>query len=274
MRPDSRTARLVAAGAHPNLLGLDLELASADVLKPPAKTIGVPTVRRTLSLFGSTSVDGGHRVCIVDSAEDLTVQAANALLKTIEEPPPRSTILIVSHAPQRALPTIRSRCRKLNLSPLSPREVLAVARSLELAGPEGGEGAPDTVERAAERAEGSLRRLLELLDPKRLALLDELSRLLAGLPALPMSRVLAFAEKLGGRGGEAEFELVLDAVQHWASERIRRDAEHGARRLAPLAELCDKVADAARSVDTYNLDRRPLILSMFGDLADVVRDAA
>ncbi len=268
-----RTARQVAAGSHPNLIVLDLETASADVDRSPAKTIPVKTTRRALSFFGTTAANGGWRVMIVDSAEDLTVQAANALLKTIEEPPPNSTILIVSHAPQRVLPTIRSRCRKLALSPLSPAEVLDVLRSL---GPHvlpEGEGADQVVQRAADRAEGSVGRALSLFDPKRQAILDELSSLLEGLPKLPMLRVLNLAEKLADRRAEGNFELALDAVQLWAAERIRAEASLGPARLAPLAELCEKVGDAARSVETYNLDRRPFVVTMFGDLAEVVRAA-
>ncbi|NNM72077.1 DNA polymerase III subunit delta' [Enterovirga aerilata] len=272
--PAGRTARQIAAGAHPNLIVLDLETASADVERPPAKTIPVKTTRRALAFFGTTAANGGHRVMIVDSAEDLTVQSANALLKTIEEPPPRSTILVVAHAPQRVLPTIRSRCRKLNLSPLPQAQVLEILRSFGPDALAGGEGGPELVERAAERAEGSVGRALGLLDPKRQAVLDELASLLQALPDPPMLRVLSLAEKLADRRAEGTFELALDAVQLWAAERIRAGAELGPARLAPLAELCEKVADAARSVETYNLDRRPFVVSMFGDLAEVVRAAA
>ena len=272
--PDSRTARLVASAAHPNLVTLDLETANADVDRPPARTVPIKTVRRALALFGSTATDSGHRVCIVDSAEDLTPQAANALLKTIEEPPARSTVLIISHAPQRVLPTVRSRCRKLNLQALSVGEIRAIARSLDLGGNSVENDARDVVDAATERADGSVRRMLDLLDPKRLALLREARSLLDALPALSTGRVLALADKLSGRQGDADFPLVLDTVEHWIAERIRRDVELGARRLAPLAELCDKIADGARSVETFNLDRRPFVLSMFGDLAEAIREAA
>ena len=90
--------------SHPNLAVL--RRAPATDKKGASATIPVDAVRRALSVFGSTSADGGYRICIVDSAEDLTISSANALLKVIEEPPPRSIFLIVSHAPQRLLPTI------------------------------------------------------------------------------------------------------------------------------------------------------------------------
>src|SRR5690606_22586577 len=83
----------------------------------------VEDVRRTVSFFGSTSAYGGYRVCIVDSAEALNKSGANALLNVLEEPPPRSILIIVSHSPGRLLPTIRSRCRRMILRPLTQPNV-------------------------------------------------------------------------------------------------------------------------------------------------------
>src|SRR3712207_3881883 len=80
-------ARQVMALSHPNLSVL--RRAPATDKKGPSATIPVDAVRRALAMFGSTAADGGYRVCIVDSAEDLTISSANALLKVIEEPPPR-----------------------------------------------------------------------------------------------------------------------------------------------------------------------------------------
>ena len=234
--------------------------------KPPARSIPVRTVRRALSFFGSTSADGGERVCIVDAAEDLLPAAANALLKTIEEPPARSTILIVSHAPQRLLPTIRSRCRKLSLSPLSDAEVEAV---LETLGPETASRAT-ALRRAAALSEGSVRRALSLLDAKRLATIEEVGALLDGLPSVPTLRVLALAEKLADRKGSDDLPVALDAVRSWAAARVRARAGEGAARLAPLASLWDRIDEAARSVETFNLDRRPFVVAMFADLAEAV----
>ncbi len=268
--PGGRTFRQVEAGSHPNLLVLDLDRASMDVDKPPARTIGVKTVRRALAFFGSTSADGGHRVCIVDAAEDLLPAGANALLKTVEEPPSRATILIVSHAPQRVLPTIRSRCRKLVLPPLGEDDVATILAGLPAAA-----GAdPATVARAAALGEGSVSRALALLEPARLSLLDEVAGVLDQLPFVSHLRVLRIGDKLADRKGEDDLPLVLDTVRAWVATRIRDRVGQGAASLAPLAELCERIDEAARSVDTYNLDRRPFIVGMFTDLAEAVGRAA
>ena len=84
-----------------------------------ASEISVEAVRQGLQVFQLSAAFGGWRVAIVDSAEDLNRNSANALLKMVEEPPQRSLILIVSHRPGQVLPTIRSRCRRLRLDPLS-----------------------------------------------------------------------------------------------------------------------------------------------------------
>src|SRR5215212_10293346 len=162
--PKAVAARQVAALSHPNLAVLRRTPGSDK--KGPSATISVETVRRALDLFGSTAADGGYRVCIVDSAEDLTIASANALLKVIEEPPPRSVFLIVSHAPQRVLATIRSRCRRLLLRPLDAHDIRSVIDSL---GTPFADASGDLLDRAIELGEGSVRRTLEMLDEDKVS---------------------------------------------------------------------------------------------------------
>src|ERR1700736_1609309 len=113
-------ARQITAGAHGGLLVLERGLNDRGVLRT---VITVDETRETISFFGSTAAVDGWRVCIVDTVDELNPNAANALLKILEEPPQRSLFLLVSHSPARALPTILSRCRKLPLRPLSTADV-------------------------------------------------------------------------------------------------------------------------------------------------------
>jgi DNA polymerase III subunit delta' len=266
---DSHVARQVAALSHPNLSVL--RRAPATDKKGPSATIPVDAVRRALGMFGSTAADGGYRVCIVDSAEDLTISSANALLKVIEEPPPRSIFLIVSHAPQRVLPTIRSRCRRLLLRPLEERHIRGAIASL---GSPWADIPQDVVDQALHYGEGSVRRTMELLDSDKVAFIDQVTRLLDGLPKTDTKQVLALAEALARRDADDSYELALETVQRWVSERLHERAGLGASRLAPLVEVCEKIGRSAREIDVFNLDRRPFILTMFDDLADAVRRAA
>src|SRR5882672_2910076 len=114
--PAHRTVRRIAVNAHPDLLVLERTPGDSGKMRT---VITVEQVRRLTTFFGSTAGEGGWRVCIVDSADELKYpEGSNALLKMLEEPPSRSLFLLVSHAPGRLLPTIRSRCRRLALRPL------------------------------------------------------------------------------------------------------------------------------------------------------------
>lgn len=266
---ESQAARQVAALSHPNLAVL--RRSPPTDKKAASTTIPVDAVRRALNMFGSTAANGGYRVCIVDSAEDLTISSANALLKVIEEPPPRSLFLIVSHAPQRVLPTIRSRCRRLLLRPLDNREIRAAITSL---GSPWSDIPQEVVDQALRYGEGSVRRTLELLDAEKVAFIDQVTKLLDGLPRTDTKQILALAEALARRDADDSYELTLETVQRWVSERLQDRAGLGASRLAPLVEVCEKIGRSAREIDVFNLDRRPFILTMFDDLADAVRRAA
>ena len=122
---DHPVARRIAAQAQADLLVLERVInEQTDKLYT---VIRVDDVRRAVPFFGSTAGEGGWRIAIVDAVDDLQREGANALLKVLEEPPPRTLLLLVSHAPGRELPTIRSRCRRLLLRPL---DVADVARAL------------------------------------------------------------------------------------------------------------------------------------------------
>jgi DNA polymerase III subunit delta' len=267
--PEASPARQVAALSHPNLAVL--RRSPGTDKKAPSATISVDAVRNALHVFNTTAADGGYRVCIVDSADDLTIASANALLKMIEEPPPRSVFLIVSHAPQRLLPTIRSRCRRLLLRPLADEDIRAVIRTL---GPPWSEAPDDLLAQAVALGEGSVRRTLEMLDEETIAFVSRLTAMLQSLPNLDLKAVLSLADSLARRDAENEYVLVLETVRRWISARLHAQAGEGAQRLAPLVEVCEKVAQSAREVDVYNLDRRPLVLALFDDLAGAIRRTA
>src|SRR5579864_3139438 len=122
--PDDAVARHVTAGAHGGLLTLERSANDKGVMRT---VITVDETRETISFFGSTAAVEGWRVCIVDTVDELNPNAANALLKILEEPPQQSLFLLVSHAPARVLPTILSRCRKLPMRPLATEDVTRAA---------------------------------------------------------------------------------------------------------------------------------------------------
>jgi DNA polymerase-3 subunit delta' len=265
LRVDSSdpVARQVAAGAHGGLLTLERTRNDKGVLRT---VITVDETRETISFFGSTAAGEGWRVCVVDTVDELNPNAANALLKVLEEPPQQSLFLLVSNAPARVLPTILSRCRKLLLRPLASSDVLRAAADASAMAPDD----PALIE-ATEAAEGSVARAITLLGGDALKLQQRAATLLAALPSVDPRELHALGDALGSSDRVA-LAAFIDSVDRWFSERLRADqADANLPRLARLAEVWEKINRAARDTAEYNLERKPLVFSVFGLLAEATR---
>jgi DNA polymerase-3 subunit delta' len=268
--PDHPVSHQLEALAHPDLVLLRREFNEKS--KKFYSEIRTEDVRGAIHLFQQAAGAGGYRICIVDSADDLNRSGANALLKTIEEPPPKSLFLIVAHRPDSLLPTLRSRCRRILLKPLAQDAILNILEGL---GPPWSQLPPDERIEAAARAQGSLHDALRLLSGHGGALDTQIRTMLEALPQVDWLAVHALADRITGRDGLADYETLMITIIDWLSETTRERAEAvqapDLKRLAPLAEVWEKVAEAARETDTLNLDRRPLVLSIFADLAMATR---
>ena len=257
--PQHPVARMVASQSHVDLVVL--RRIWNDKSKNFFANIRVDDVRDVVRFFGTTAGAGGWRIAIVDSAEDLAPAGANALLKVLEEPPPRALFLIVSHQPARLLPTIRSRCRKLMLAPLDAEDV---RRAASLARPDL-EGAP--LQGSLPLAQGSVRRAITLAGGDAVTIHQSLMGLLARLPNLDVAAAHALADRCMGKGTEENFALLLAFVEEWLHQRLLAERGAPAHRLARWAEVWDKARSAARDVEAYNLDRKPFVLSTLSMLA-------
>jgi len=237
--------------------------------------IRVEDVRRTVSFFGSTAGEGGWRVCIVDTADELqNPQASNALLKVLEEPPPRALFLLISNAPAQLLPTIRSRCRRLMLRPLDPVDVARAAGAALDRDPNDTE-----LSEAAAASDGSVGRALDLLDGEALALRKRIGSLLDRLPEIDTRALHALGESMAGTASEP-LEAFVDTVNAWIEAQVVRgqvprgaqqDATADKGRLVRLAEAWETINQSARDADIYNLERKPLVFNVFGLLAEAAR---
>jgi DNA polymerase-3 subunit delta' len=255
-------ARRIAAQAQGDLLVI--ERVINEQTGKLYTVIRVDDVRRTVSFFGSTAGAGGWRIAIVDSVDDLQREGANALLKVLEEPPQRALLLLVSHAPGRELPTIRSRCRRLLLRPLDAADVAhAVAAAT-------GRGKDDAeVREAASAAGGSVARALALLDGAALALRQRVLDLIAQLPDPDPRALHALGDALGGSDPQT-LAAFMDLVNGWLAARLG-DGTQAKPQLAALSATWDKVNRAAAEVETYNLERKPFAFAVFGALAEAAR---
>src|SRR5215470_3867930 len=259
--PAHPTVRRIAVNAHPDLLVLERTLGDSGKMRT---VITVDQVRRLTTFFGSTAGEGGWRVCIVDSADELKYpEGSNALLKMLEEPPPRSLFLLVSHAPGRLLPTIRSRCRRLTLRPLEQGD-LARAASIAL----GASPGDPAVAAAVAAALGSVSRAIALAGGPMLALREKVAELLSVLPSTDPQALHALGDQLDRDRGL--LEVFVGAVRDWLSGRL--DTEVGnLGRLARTADLWERLNRSARDVEVYNLERKPFVFTIFGLLAEASR---
>ncbi|WP_237481645.1 DNA polymerase III subunit delta' [Lichenibacterium dinghuense] len=261
--PDHPAARRVAGGAPGDVAVL--RRAWNDKTGKFFSEIRVDEVRRMSGLFQQASRAGGYRICIIDTAEDLNTNSANALLKLIEEPPSRSLFLLLAHHPAQALPTLRSRCRKLALDPLAPADAAAALRAL---GRPWSETEPAALDEALRRAGGSVSGALPYLGGERLILDRETARLLARLPEVDWAGLHRLADKVGS--DEDDFAVLTGAILDWLHGRLGAGATEP-RRLAPLAEVWEKVRRSARDTLALNLDKKTFLFSTFADLAQATR---
>lgn len=271
--PESHpVARRLRAGAEPGLFLL--RRGPNDKGDRLSADIRVDEVRRLKSFLHLSAADGGRRVVIVDAADELNINAANALLKLLEEPPAGAMLLLISHQPSGLLPTIRSRCRELRLPPLSPDDLaLALTQTdTQVADPAA----------LAVLSGGSAGEAIRLANLDGLALYARIVALFGTLPRLDRPRALALAETAQrGAGAEGRLDLLLTLFDLFLSRLARAgilgqpgpEAAPGEAtllaRLAPhdraardWASLHETLGARARHGRAVNLDPSALVLDM------------
>lgn len=251
-------AEQVAAGAYPNLRVL--RKVAKDTGKGFYTVIRVEEVRELIDRLHKTRGRAGHRVVVVDSIDDCNISSANALLKILEEPPPETLFLLISHRPGQLLPTIRSRCQGLALRPLPDDEVRQV---LVAAQPD---AAPADIDAAVSLAAGRPRRGFEALLLGNAEGLTRLRQWLDDPIAPPAAVHLALADLLASDRDGAQARFARDLILGWlaAEARDAAAAESGARsRLASASELWEKALAMFADADTYNLDARQTLITLF-----------
>ena len=270
---DNPVSRRLRAMSEPGIFLLRRGLN--DENKLPVQTILIKEVRAMTKYFHLSLGDGGRRVCIIDTADDLNSNAANALLKLLEEPPKDVTFFLISHQPHRLLPTIRSRCRELRLGPLDAQ---TLSDALSAAGVT---LAPADVQAMAELAGGSVGEAFRLTNQDGLAVYASLIRLFTTLPRMDRPDALKLAETSAGRGAETQFDLIMTLVDLFLARLARAaatatlppeaalgEASLITRLAAPQgaalawADLAQSLTLRARRGRAVNLDPAALLMDM------------
>ncbi len=273
---NSKTDRQIRNLSHPGLFAI--RRAWDPQAKKFRQSIAIDDIRSLRHFLQRTPVTL-WRVVIVDSADDLNPNSANALLKSLEEPPARTVFLLISSSPGRLLPTIRSRCRKLGLSPLA----LGLLREAVLAACKAtGRQAPDAdqLDKLLALSKGSPRRALQLLDGGGLALFNAIQTLLESLPRLDRLALHKLVAMTSGRGSELTHDMAFELLEDTLADAIRAacggvvaaQSSPQLRRfptllkpdnLADWAELWETMREARSETERLNLDKAALTITAF-----------
>lgn len=277
--PASSAFRQVAALSHPALLVLRRPWDS----KGKRHTSGIPVdeVRRLRSFLGHTGEAGSNRVVLVDTADVLGTAAANALLKSLEEPPPATIFILITSEPGGLLPTIRSRVRKLDLSPLGADDLKAAAQQAIGATEEARVPSPGDWPKLVDLAQGSVRRALAVSSSGGLKLYDDARRMLELMPKVDWSAMHKLGDDLGGAAAEQSFDAFFQFLTDLLARLIRVRAGGpgspedvklaqkliGDGKLAQFADTWTWLVKSKAETKALNLDKKGLILATADKLA-------
>ena len=261
--PESNICRQIEALSHPDFLLI--RRTYNDKTKKLRGEISVDDARKAAGFFSHSASGQNWRVCLVDSADELNTNAANALLKTLEEPPRKGLLILIVHAPGRLLPTIRSRCRQLALRPPAIAETakwLTSAHKID----------EQEALNGAELAGGAPGHALSLIQSNMTALKPAIDKALDQLPRLESQQTLALSAQASKKGGE----VVLDTVMHF----LQRDAERRARACVQndddfeqaqhWVRAASRIQELAREQKAIYLDPKQSVLAAF----DIMQSAA
>ncbi|MCM2293015.1 DNA polymerase III subunit delta' [Allorhizobium sp. BGMRC 0089] len=257
--PESSIGRQIASGASHHLLHVT---RPRDEKTGRAKTaITIEEIRKVGHFFSQTSGTGNWRIVILDPADDMNRNAANAILKVLEEPPKRSLFLVLSHAPGKLLPTIRSRCLPLRLQPLSKVHLLNAMDKLGIA------VQPDQQAQLAALSSGSVAEALKLLNYGGLEIIQAFDDILASEGAEARFKMHKLADVLSAKDSDVIFQFFIDHLIEHVCEGAHAAAMRGdLGRADHLSRLASTVTERIGLASAYNLDRKQTLLDLVADV--------
>jgi DNA polymerase III subunit delta' len=259
---ESQANRLITASSHPDLVLVRRKWDEAR--KKHKGEIAVDDIRDLKDHFQLAAGLGGYRVAIIDCADDLNGNSANALLKLLEEPPPKCLFLLVCHRPSRLLPTIRSRCRKLDFTDLDEASIEAILADQPLA-----EGLPrSALAEAARLSLGSVSRAMRYLSPAAVDVRTKSDAALRDLPRIDPSRWMSLAREFQKKDLDG-FGIFLEAAEGFAVQCAKQATN--SHQAMQLAEASGEIGMLARQADIYNLDLGATSLAILQKLQMALR---
>jgi DNA polymerase-3 subunit delta' len=257
--PQHPVARLVEAETHPDLLIIRRQTdEKTGALKG---VIPVEELLKVAPFFHKTATHGGWRVVIIDEAHALNRHGQNAILKIVEEPPPRTLILLTVTTPGVLLPTIRSRARVLELFPLSMEDMRTL---LKATAPQ---SSPEDITAVIDLSGGSLGFALKILRAGVLPLYREMLGILDGMPQLDIPSLHKLADKIAKKADTEGFEaltaLLIERLRQAAHNEAKR---HPGGRVDTALQVYDKTKATLASAESANLDRKLAFINAMCDI--------
>jgi DNA polymerase-3 subunit delta' len=258
--PSHPVSQQIAARAHPDLMVLERAVEGGK----PRKVIPVDEARKLPEFFSKSPSSAPYRVAIVDAVDDMNANAANALLKTLEEPPERGVLFLISHAPGGLLPTIRSRCRRLRFAAWDEADVAGFVAN------HAGVNAEEAL-RLARMSGGAPGRALDLHARKALAADDAAREILLGLPELDRGALQALVDGFRGADGMARFSLLLERIADQIRHRAVSEVAEGGRPNDRWSQTWSRLVDLPGEAEGINLDRADAFWTVIADLRAAAR---
>ena len=245
--------RRIVSGGHADFLCIQRSIDEKTNKK--RKEITVDEVRGVTSFLSRTPAEGGWRVIVVDNADEMNSNAANAILKILEEPPKRAIFLLVSNNPSKLLPTIRSRCRRLPLNPLRSN---TIHETLQQYYPQ---ITHEDLTQLVDLADGSLGRAIDLVQDGGLDIYREVNSILDTLPLLDIPRLHQLGDKLNRAKSDQVFQQTFDIINRWLSKLIKNIALNKESDLDSWIDLWENTGRLINQTKGLNLDPKQAILN-------------
>ena len=274
--PDTVSNSQISSNSHPDFKIVERDFVEADrkkVLKAikdgealdeselknlkKSAVIRIDDVRTINEFFSKKSSNDGWRVVIIDSIDDMNTASANALLKILEEPPAKSILLLISHNAGQLLPTIRSRCTKLVLKPLSDNVVASLLRRYR---PNMNEA---EIKGVVEIASGSIGKALNYVDCNALQRYNELKKIVLAGNRFNLQNLLDWTDK--AIASEEDFDLSSELILKFCSEHITMVSNAEA-----MAEAWENTLKILRQTEGLNMDKKEALINIIVGLCKVI----
>ena len=255
--PGHYAAKLVEAETHPDLL--IIRRAVDEKSGALRDIIPVEDILKVSLFFHKTAAHSGWRVVLIDEAHTLNRHGQNAILKIVEEPPPRALILLTVTTPGVMLPTIRSRARLLHLSPLGAEEMRGL---LQTTAPQ---ALPQDVDAVISLSGGSVGFALKILRTESLPLYREMLGILDTMPQMDVARLHKLADQIARKADAESFEVLRALL----IERLRTAAHNEAEkkgRVDVALQIWDRTHATFAAAASANLDRKLAFINAMNDI--------